>query len=63
HFDLDELRAAVAPRSLLCIEPLDHLKRPLSSVEAKREYDLVRRAFRALGAPKAFRLLAGPMDL
>lgn len=29
HFDLDDLRASLAPRELLSIEPLDHLRRPV----------------------------------
>jgi len=59
HFDLEDVRAAIAPRGLLCVEPLDHLKRPLSSARARREYDSVRRAFTALGSPRAFRLACG----
>jgi len=60
HFDLDEVRSAVAPRGLLCVEPLDHLRRPLSSERARREYASVRRAFAALRAPRAFRVSPGP---
>jgi hypothetical protein len=54
HFDLEDVRASLAPRPLLVLDPLDHVKRPAR----REEFDAVRRAYAKAGAAKAFKACA-----
>ncbi|MFC1452640.1 alpha/beta hydrolase family protein [Verrucomicrobiota bacterium] len=59
HFELEDVRAALAPKPLTVVQPLDHLKRPLSPVQARREYRAVRNAYRLIGATQSFSMKPG----
>lgn len=52
HFDLADVRAAVAPRKLSVRRPLDHHKKPLSPPAVREEFAAARRAFAAAGAER-----------
>lgn len=59
YFDLEDVRAALAPRPLVINEPLDHHKKPLSVSEAERQYARVKSAYEAAGVPGALTILPG----
>ena len=63
HFDLPDVRAALAPRSLTIVAPMDQCRRLLSSGAAKAELAPARRDYAAAGAPDAFTVLSGPASL
>ena len=56
-FDLEDVRASLAPRSLTVIDPLDHLGEPLTGRAAEAEYAVPRRAYRAAGADARFNVM------
>jgi hypothetical protein len=63
HFDLSEIAAAVAPRSLTLIEPKDAMKRTVDSAQAKDTYRWTQTAYQAAGAGKSFQIECEGVDL
>ena len=57
--DLEDIRAAIAPRPLTIINPVDHLRTPLSPALAREEFAVVRKAFKAAHAANALKVKAG----
>ena len=57
--NLADVRAALAPRPLATVGPLDHLKRPLTPAAAEEEFDAVRWAYRSAGAADAVVIFPG----
>ena len=57
HFDLPHVAAAVAPRRLVLLSPIDHLKRPAAPATAQEAYDHASRTYAALGAARRFEIL------
>ena len=53
HFDLPHVAAAIAPRPLTLVNPVDAMKRPLDAAEI---YAFTAAAYRSAGAGPAFRL-------
>ncbi len=58
HLDLEDVRAACAPRQITFLTPRDHCRRPFSPRAAAREFAAVRAAYQALDASPLFRLHA-----
>jgi hypothetical protein len=56
HFDLPEIAAAVAPRSLTLIEPKDAMKRTVGSAQAEDTYRWTQMAYQAAGAGESFQI-------
>jgi cephalosporin-C deacetylase-like acetyl esterase len=56
HFDLPEIAAAIAPRSLVLIEPTDGMKRTVGPNEAEEAYQWTQAAYRIAGAGDNFRI-------
>lgn len=56
HFDLPEIAAAMTPRSLVLIDPKDHLKRAVDSGRAEETYHFTHDAYRIAGSEKSFRI-------
>ncbi len=63
HFDLPEIAAAVAPRSLALIEPKDAMKRTVDSRRAEDTYRWTQTAYLAAGAGKSFQIESEGADL
>jgi cephalosporin-C deacetylase-like acetyl esterase len=59
HFDLEDVRAAVAPRSLKVISPFDHLKKRLTAEQMQVEFSAVRRAYREAKTSECFSICNG----
>ncbi len=62
HFDLPDLAALVAPRTLFIMEPLDGEKDAVSPAEASEMYALADRICRQTGKPDNFRLSVKSSD-
>ena len=60
HFDLADVRSAIAPRKLTIRQPLDHHQKPLSPEAVRVEFAQVRRAFESAGADGNLTISAGP---
>lgn len=56
HLDLPQVAAAVAPRPLTLIEPLDAMKRTADSARAEETYRWTRAAYETATAGKEFRI-------
>jgi cephalosporin-C deacetylase-like acetyl esterase len=56
EFDLAQVAATIAPRRLTLLSPVDAMKRPLRLSAARRLYEFAEQAYRAAGAPGAFRI-------
>ncbi len=56
EFDLEHVAAAIAPRRLALLAPVDAMKRPLRSAVARRLYEFAEKSYRAAGAPEAFQI-------
>ena len=56
-YDVPDLLAAVAPRSVWVANAVDPLGRLVALAELQREYSRAAEAFKALGTPNAFRVL------
>jgi len=54
HFDLPHLAAAVAPRRLVLLSPVDHVKRPVEPSAAEQAYTFTRQTYQAAGAAERF---------
>lgn len=61
HFDLPQVAAAVAPRSLAVLSPLDPMMNPVGVEVARAAYQWTEAAYRAAGPLGRFRL-SGPCD-
>mgnify|MGYP001036737238 CR=1 FL=1 len=57
HFDLPQVAAALAPRRLTLVGPVDAMKRPVDPAEAQRTYTFTEEVYRRTGAAEAFRIL------
>lgn len=51
--DLEDIRAALAPRPLAIISPMNHLRQPLSPAIARDEFSVVRKAYQTAQAADA----------
>ena len=58
-YDVRDLFAAVAPRRVLVLNPLDSRRAPVNEVRAWEEYDWVSQAYEAVASPDAFELKTG----
>lgn len=56
HLDLPQVAAAVAPRPLTLIEPVDSMKRTADSAKVEETYRWARAAYTAAAADKYFRI-------
>jgi len=56
HFDLPEIAAAVAPRSMTLIEPKNAMKRTVDSAQVEDTYRVTQMAYQAAGAGKSFQI-------
>lgn len=63
HCDLPHLAAALVPRPLLVLDPVDPEGRAMSVRGAEAEYGLARQAYEGQGAEKAFRVQARFQEL
>ncbi len=57
HFDLPHVAAAIAPRPLALVTPLDPMKRPVEAEHARRIYSFTAAAYRSAGSPAHFRIV------
>jgi hypothetical protein len=48
--------AAVAPRRLVLLSPVDALRRPVATARARREYEWTSRVYAAAGAGPGFQI-------
>ena len=62
HIDLPDLAAAIAPRALFIVEPLDGARRAASRAGALKAHALAERVCRAAGEPDRFILSVSPSD-
>jgi hypothetical protein len=63
YFDLPDVAAAVAPRSLALIEPKDAMKKTVDAQLAAETYRRTQDAYRIAGAEKSFRIECDGSDL
>lgn len=56
HFDLPQVAAAVAPRKLTLIEPVDAMKKAVGFAQVEDEYRWARAAFEAAASGKNFQI-------
>ena len=56
HLDLPEVAAAIAPRSLTLISPVDAMKAPIDSSKVRDIYRLTAETYETLGANDGFRI-------
>jgi cephalosporin-C deacetylase-like acetyl esterase len=56
HFDLPQVAAAVAPRPLTLIEPVDAMKKTAGSAHAEEAYRWTRAAYETVASGKEFRI-------
>ena len=61
HFDLPQVAAALVPRRLSVVAPVDAMKRPVDAATAERTYDWTRQVYTKAGAGEQFRIVAGPL--
>jgi cephalosporin-C deacetylase-like acetyl esterase len=57
HFDLPQVAAAIADRSLTLVAPVDAMKRPVRPEGAENAYAWTRAVYAAAGAQDRFRIL------
>jgi len=57
HFDLPHVAAAIAPRPLTLVAPVDAMKRTVEAERAGQIYAFTADAYRAAGAAESFRIL------
>ncbi|HWR54458.1 MAG TPA: alpha/beta hydrolase family protein [Bryobacteraceae bacterium] len=57
HFDLPQIAAAVADRTLVLVSPVDPMQRPLDVTEARAAYALAEQAYRTAGAADRLRIV------
>ena len=57
RFDLPQVAAAIAPRPLSLVRPVDAMKRPVEAARAGEVYSVAAAAYRSAGAGGAFRIL------
>jgi hypothetical protein len=57
HFDLPHVAAAIAPRPLTLVAPVDAMKRTVDAARASQIYAFTADAYRAAGAAESFRIL------
>ena len=62
HFDLPQVSAAVAPRQLMLIDPVDAMKRPAGFQVARRTYEFTQQEYAKAGAPGRFRIVQRAPD-
>ncbi len=58
HFDLPQVSAAIVPRRLSVVAPVDAMKRPVEEAAAERAYEWTRQVYTNAGAREQFRILA-----
>ena len=63
HFDLPEVAAAIAPRSLVLIEPKDAMMKTCEYEQAEEAYRWTQSAYQIAGVEKAFRIECGRASL
>jgi cephalosporin-C deacetylase-like acetyl esterase len=56
HFDLPQVSAAVAPRQLVLVDPVDAMKRPAGLAAARRTYEFTHQEYAKAGAVERFRI-------
>ena len=56
HLDLPQIAAAVAPRPLTLIEPVDAMKKTADPTQTEEEYRWARAAYQAAASDKSFRI-------
>jgi cephalosporin-C deacetylase-like acetyl esterase len=57
HFDLPQVSAAIAPRQLLLIDPVDAMKRPAGLEAAHGTYEFTQQEYAKAGAAGRFRIV------
>jgi hypothetical protein len=57
HFDLPQVSAAVAPRQLVLVDPVDATKRPAGLAAARRTYEFTHQEYAKAGAAERFRIV------
>jgi cephalosporin-C deacetylase-like acetyl esterase len=62
HFDLPQVAAALAPRPLTLLSPVDPMKRSVDLPTAQRAYHWTYQTYRNAGAPNGFQILTRPPD-
>jgi cephalosporin-C deacetylase-like acetyl esterase len=63
HFDLPQVAAAIVPRRLSVVAPVDAMKRPVDAAAAERAYDWTRQVYTNAGAREQFRIFAAEKPL
>jgi len=63
HFDLSHVAALVAPRRLVLLSPVDHVKKAVDLAVANQMYEFARQSYQAAGAPARFQILKRSSDL
>ncbi|HYK91483.1 MAG TPA: acetylxylan esterase [Acidobacteriota bacterium] len=56
-YDLPDLAACLAPRTLALVDPVDQLQNPAGRESIEKSFDVVRRSYSALGAAGNFAIL------
>jgi len=62
QFDLPQIAAAIADRSLALLAPVDHMRKPVEVAAAESEYRFTREAYDAAGAPGRFHIAERQAD-
>lgn len=57
HFDLPQVSAAIAPRQLMLVDPVDAMKKPASLGTAHRTYEFTQQEYAKAGAAGCFRIV------
>jgi len=63
HLDLPQVAAAIVPRRLSVVAPVDAMKRPVEKAAAERAYDWTRLVYTSAGAREQFRILTAEYPL
>jgi cephalosporin-C deacetylase-like acetyl esterase len=63
HLDLPQVAAAIVPRRLSVVAPVDAMKRPIDAAAAERAYDWTRKVYTNAGAREQFRIVTAEQPL